>query len=61
MLNVMHSGRRVMAALLVLHAVEMAGLLGAVVVTARLAHSHPGRGMGLATLLLLAAMVPVGW
>ena len=61
MLNVMHSGRRVMAALLVLHAVEMAGLLGALVVTARLAHSHPGRGMGLATLLLLAAMVPVGW
>ena len=61
MLNVMHSGRRVMAALLVLHAVEMAGLLGAVVLTARLAHSHPGRGMGLATLLLLAAMVPVGW
>jgi sterol desaturase/sphingolipid hydroxylase (fatty acid hydroxylase superfamily) len=61
MLDGMHFRRRVVAALVVLHAVEMAGLLGAVVVTARLAHSHPGRGMGLATLLLLVTMLPVGW
>jgi len=61
MLDGMDSRRRVVAALVVLHAVEMAGLLGAVVVTARLAHSHPGRGMGLATLLLLVTMLPVGW
>jgi sterol desaturase/sphingolipid hydroxylase (fatty acid hydroxylase superfamily) len=61
MLDVMDSRRRVVAALVVLHAVEMAGLLGAVAVTARLAHSHPGRGMGLATLLLLVTMLPVGW
>jgi sterol desaturase/sphingolipid hydroxylase (fatty acid hydroxylase superfamily) len=61
MLDVRDSRRRVVAALLALHAVETAGLLGAVVVTARLAHSHPGRGMGLAALLLLLAMVPIGW
>lgn len=61
MLNVMHSGRRVVAVLVVLHAVEMAGLLGAAVMAAGLARSHPGRGMGLATLLLLLVMVPVGW
>jgi sterol desaturase/sphingolipid hydroxylase (fatty acid hydroxylase superfamily) len=61
MLDGMDSRRRVVAALIALHAVEMAGLLGAVVVTARLAHSHPGRGMGLATLLLLVVMLPVGW
>jgi sterol desaturase/sphingolipid hydroxylase (fatty acid hydroxylase superfamily) len=61
MLNVMDSRRRVVTALIALHAVEMAGLLGAVIVTAGLARLHPGRGMGLATLLLLAAMVPVGW
>lgn len=60
MLNVMHSERRMVAALLVLHAVELAGLLGAAVVTAGLAHAHPGRGMGLATLLVLLMMVPVG-
>lgn len=59
MLNVMH-GRRVVAALVILHAAEMVGLLGAVVVTAGLARSNPGRGMGLAALLLLLAMVPVG-
>ena len=60
MLDVMRSGRRVVATLVVLHAVEMAGLLGAVVVTLRLARLHPGRGMGLAALLLLMAMVPIG-
>lgn len=67
MLSVVHSsdqvagsGRRVVTALVSLHAVEMAGLLVAAVVTAGLARSQPGRGMGLATLLLLLAIVPVG-
>jgi sterol desaturase/sphingolipid hydroxylase (fatty acid hydroxylase superfamily) len=60
MLVVMHSGRRMVAALMALHAIEMAGLLGAVVVTGHAAHTHPGRGMGLATLLLLVTMLPVG-
>jgi sterol desaturase/sphingolipid hydroxylase (fatty acid hydroxylase superfamily) len=60
MLDVMHSGRRMVGALMALHAVEMAGLLGAVVATAHAAHAHPGRGMGLATLLLLVTMLPVG-
>ena len=60
MLNGMH-GRRVMAALMLLHAVEMAALLTAVIVTGGLARTHPGRGMGLAMLLLLAATVLVGW
>ena len=59
-LNGMH-GRRVMAAMVVLHAAEMAALLTAVAVTGGLARSHPGRGMGLAMLLLLVATVLVGW
>ena len=53
--------RRAVAGLEVLHAVEMAALLGAVVLTAGLARSHPGRGAGLATLLLLTTMLLVGW
>ncbi len=57
----MQSERRVVAALVMLHAVEMVGLLGAVAVTAGLARANPGRGMGLAALLLLLAAVPVGW
>src|SRR6201995_4576449 len=67
MLSVVHSsdpvagsGRRVGTALVSLHAVEVAGLLVAAVVTAGLARSQPGRGMGLATQLLLLAIVPVG-
>jgi len=60
MLNGMH-GRRVMAAMVLLHAAEMAALLTAVTVTGGLARSHPGRGMGLAMLLLLVATVLVGW
>jgi sterol desaturase/sphingolipid hydroxylase (fatty acid hydroxylase superfamily) len=60
MLNAMH-GRRVVAALLMLHALEMAALLGAAVLAAGLARAQPGRGMGLAALLLLLAIVPVGW
>ena len=60
MLNGMH-GRRVVAAMVLLHAAEVAALLTAVTVTGRLARSHPGRGMGLAMLLLLVATLLVGW
>src|SRR5277367_3458842 len=60
MLNGMR-GRRVVAAMVFLHAAEMAALLTAATVTGGLARSHPGRGMGLATLLLLVATVLVGW
>jgi sterol desaturase/sphingolipid hydroxylase (fatty acid hydroxylase superfamily) len=61
MLDVMHSERRVVATLVALHAVEMAGLLAAAIVTLDLARSNPGRGIGIAALLLLLAMVSVGW
>jgi sterol desaturase/sphingolipid hydroxylase (fatty acid hydroxylase superfamily) len=61
MLDVMHSGGRAVAALVALHAAELVGLLGAAAVSADLARSNPGRGMGLAALLLLLALVPVGW
>ena len=60
MLNGMH-GPRVVAAMVLLHAAEMAALLTAVIVTGGLARSHPGRGMGLAMLVLLVATVLVGW
>jgi hypothetical protein len=60
MLNGMH-GRRVVAAMVLLHAAEVAALLTAVTVTGGLARSHPGRGMGLAMLLLLVATLLVGW
>src|ERR1700727_2143953 len=60
MLNGMH-GRRVVAALVLLHAAETAALLTAATVTGGLARSHPGRGMGSAMLLLLVATVLVGW
>ena len=43
MLNGMH-GRRVVAAMVLLHAAEVAALLTAVTVTGGLARSHPGRG-----------------
>ena len=59
MLNGMH-GRRVVAVMVLLHAAELAALLIAVTVTGGLARSYPGRGMGLAMLLLLAATVLVG-
>jgi sterol desaturase/sphingolipid hydroxylase (fatty acid hydroxylase superfamily) len=61
MLDVMHSERRVVAALVMLHAVEMVGLLGTVAMTGGSARADPGRGMGSAALLLLLAVVPVGW
>src|ERR1700761_7444059 len=54
-------GRRVVAALVLLHAAEMAALLTAAAMTGGLARSHPHRGMGLAMLLLLVATVLVGW
>jgi hypothetical protein len=54
-------GRRVVAAMVLLHAAETAALLTAVTVTGDLARSRPGRGMGLAMLLLLVATVLVGW
>jgi hypothetical protein len=60
MLNGMH-GRRVVAAMVLLHAAELSALLIAVNVTGGLARSHPGRGMGVAMLLLLVATVLVGW
>jgi sterol desaturase/sphingolipid hydroxylase (fatty acid hydroxylase superfamily) len=60
MLNAMH-GRRVVAVIVLLHAAEVAALLTAVTVTGTLARSHPGRGMGLAMLLLLVATLLVGW
>ncbi|MFZ3304424.1 MAG: sterol desaturase family protein [Mycobacterium sp.] len=53
--------RRAVAGLVLSHAVEMIGLLGAAVVAAGLARSQPGRGAGLATLLLLTTMLLVGW
>ncbi|HEX4395375.1 MAG TPA: sterol desaturase family protein [Mycobacterium sp.] len=54
-------GRRVVVAMVLLHAAEMAALLTAVAVTGGLARSHPGRGMGLSMLLLLVATVLVGF
>jgi hypothetical protein len=55
------AGRPVVAGLVVLHGIELAALLSAAGVTARLARAHPGHGAGLPTLLVLATMVLVGW
>jgi len=60
MLNAMH-GRRLVAAMVLLHAAEVAALLTAVAVSGGLARSHPGHGMGSAMLLLLVAALLVGW
>ena len=60
MLNAMH-GHRVVAAMVLLHAAELAALLTAVTVTGGLPRPHPGRGMGSAMLLLLVATLLVGW
>jgi hypothetical protein len=49
------------ALLLVLHGIELIGLVIAAGVTTRLARSHPGHGAGLPTLIVLAAMALVGW
>jgi sterol desaturase/sphingolipid hydroxylase (fatty acid hydroxylase superfamily) len=60
MLNVMHR-RRVVAALVMLHAVEMVALVGAALTTAAMARSHPGQGAWAATLVLLVTTPLVGW
>jgi sterol desaturase/sphingolipid hydroxylase (fatty acid hydroxylase superfamily) len=49
------------AAMVVLHGIELVALFSAAGVTARLTRAHPGHGAGLPTLLLLAALVMVGW
>jgi sterol desaturase/sphingolipid hydroxylase (fatty acid hydroxylase superfamily) len=45
----------------VLHGIELLVLLQAAGVTARLARAHPGHGAGLPALLVLAALLMVGW
>ena len=47
--------------MVVLHGIELVALFSAAGVTARLARAHPGHGAGLPTLLMLAALVMVGW
>ena len=54
-------GRRAAVLLLVLHGIELIGLVIAAGVTTRLARSHPGHGAGLPTLMVLVAMALVGW
>ena len=49
------------AGLVVLHGIELLVLLKAAGVTARLARAHPGHGAGLPALLVLAALLMVGW
>jgi sterol desaturase/sphingolipid hydroxylase (fatty acid hydroxylase superfamily) len=49
------------AGLVVLHGIELLVLLQAAGVTARLARAHPGHGAGLPALLVLAALLMVGW
>ncbi len=49
------------AGMVVLHAVELLALLKAAGVTARFARAHPGHGAGLPVLLILAALLIVGW
>jgi sterol desaturase/sphingolipid hydroxylase (fatty acid hydroxylase superfamily) len=55
------SRRPVVAGLVALHVVELLMLLKAVGVTARLARAHPGHGAGLPVLLVLMALLMVGW
>ncbi len=47
--------------MVVLHAAELLVLLKAAGVTARFARAHPGHGAGLPVLLILSALVIVGW
>jgi sterol desaturase/sphingolipid hydroxylase (fatty acid hydroxylase superfamily) len=49
------------AGLVVLHGIELLVLLQAAGVTARLARAHPGHGAGLPALLVLAALLVIGW
>jgi len=53
--------RPLVAGLVVLHGIELLVLLQAAGVTARLARAHPGHGAGLPALLVLAALLMVGW
>ena len=53
--------RPLVAGLVVLHGIELLVLLKAAGVTARLARAHPGHGAGLPALLVLAALLMVGW
>jgi sterol desaturase/sphingolipid hydroxylase (fatty acid hydroxylase superfamily) len=55
------SDQRLVGALLVLHVGELILLVGAALITAAMARSHPGDGSGAATLLLLATTLLVGW
>jgi len=55
------SRRPLVAGLVALHGVELLVLLKAVGVTARLARAHPGHGAGLPALLVLVALLMVGW
>ena len=61
MLNDMQPTRRIVAALVVLHAGEIIAVLAATAATAALGRAHPGHGSGAATLVLLAATLVVGW
>jgi sterol desaturase/sphingolipid hydroxylase (fatty acid hydroxylase superfamily) len=55
------SRRPLVAGLVALHGVELPVLLKAVGVTARLARAHPGHAAGLPALLVLVALLMVGW
>jgi sterol desaturase/sphingolipid hydroxylase (fatty acid hydroxylase superfamily) len=55
------SRRPLVAGLVVLHVVELLLPLKAVGVTARLARAHPGQGAGLPVLVVLVALLMVGW
>jgi sterol desaturase/sphingolipid hydroxylase (fatty acid hydroxylase superfamily) len=55
------SRRPLVAGLVVLHGIELLVLLKAAGVTARLARAHPGHGAGFPALLVLAALLMVGW
>ena len=55
------SRRPLVAGLVALHGVELLVLLKAVGVTARLARAHPGHAAGLPALLVLVALLMVGW
>jgi hypothetical protein len=54
-------GRRVVVSLMVLHGLELAALIGAARVAARLARAHPGHSAWLPTLLIVAAIGLIGW
>ncbi len=55
------SRRPLVAAMVALHGIELIALLCAAGFATRLARAHPGHGARLPTLLILAALVLVGW